>query len=224
MAAGDLTAITYRDYYQSCKRLIDHFGAGRRVDDLRPVDFEAFRSKLAKRLGTTSLGNEVNRCRVIMNYASDQRLIPQPVHFGQSLDRPSKRAQRKIRNAAGPRMFTRDELLTILDALDGKPDHLQLRAMVLLGLNSGLGNTDCANLSESNIDLAAGWLNYPRVKTQTPRRVPLWPETIEALRLVLSQRKSPRDTADNGVLFSHKNAPPLGQGEARRNSRAKHLH
>ncbi len=214
MAAGDLTAITYRDYYQSCKRLIGHFGTDRRVDDLRPVDFEDFRSKLAKRLGTTSLGNEVNRCRVIMKYASDQRLVPQPVHFGQSLNRPSKRAQRKVRNEAGPRMFTREDLLLVLDALQGKPlkikgeaepvklkPDLQLRAMVLLGLNAGLGNTDCANLSESHIDLAAGWLDYPRVKTQTPRRCPLWRETVEAIESVLAQRKRPQASADEGVVF-----------------------
>jgi hypothetical protein len=36
--AGELTELSYRDYYGSCKRLIDHFGADRRVDDLRPID------------------------------------------------------------------------------------------------------------------------------------------------------------------------------------------
>src|SRR3954471_2470820 len=86
IAAGELTELSYRDYYRSCKRLIDHFGADRRVDDLRPVDFEAFRAKLANKLGVTALFNEVNRCRVILKYASDQRLIPKPVHFGQSFD------------------------------------------------------------------------------------------------------------------------------------------
>ena len=146
ITAGELTELSYRDYYRSCKRLVDHFGANRRVDDLRPVDFEALRAKLATTLGVTALLNEVNRCRVVLKYASDQRLIPTPVHFGQSFDRPSKKVQRKARNEAGPRMFTRDELLMILDALDGKPvtgggaDELvklkadpQLKAMTLFG-------------------------------------------------------------------------------------------
>ena len=156
----------------------------------------------------------MNRCRVILKYAGDQRLIPQPVYFGQSFDRPSKKAQRKVRNEAGPRMFTRDELLAILDALDGKPVKIkgqskpvtvkadaQLRAMTLLGLNAGLGVTDCGNLLDSHIDLAAGWLDYPRVKTETPRRVPLWPETISALNVVLEKRRWPLTTADDGIVF-----------------------
>ncbi len=214
IAAGELSDLSYRDYFGACKRLIEHFGADRRVDDLRPVDFEALRAKFATTLGVTALHNEVGRCRVILKYAHDQRLIPQPVHFGQSFDRPSKKAQRKVRNAAGPRMFTRDELVTILDALEGKPVTIkgvpdpvtvkadsQLRAMVLLGLNAGLGVTDCANMRESNIDLSAGWLDYPRVKTETPRRVPLWPETVAAIEEVLATRKQPRDPADAKIVF-----------------------
>lgn len=214
IAAGELTELSYRDYYRSCKRLIDHFGADRRADDLRPVDFESFRAKLAKKLGVTSLGNEVNRCRVILKFAGDQRLIPQPVYFGQSFDRPSKKAQRKVRNEAGPRMFTREELIDILDALEGKPIKVkgeaepatikadpQLRAMTLLGLNAGLGVTDCGNLSDSHIDLETGWLDYPRVKTETPRRAPLWPETIEALEAVLAKRRPPLNSADDGIVF-----------------------
>ena len=169
---------------------------------------------LATKLGVTALLNEVNRCRVIFKFASDQRLIPRPVHFGQSFDRPSKKVQRKIRNETIRLTFTRDELLKILDALAGKAINVegqagpitvkadsQLRAMTLLGLNAGLGVTDCANLAESHIDMLAGWLDYPRVKTETPRRVPLWPETIEALQSAIAERKWPRDPADNEIVF-----------------------
>jgi integrase len=214
IAAGELTELSYRDYYRSCKRLIDHFGANRRADDLRPVDFEAFRAKLASKLGVTALRNEVNRGRVILKYASDQRLIPQPVHFGQSFDRPSKKTQRKARNEAGARMFTREELMAILAALDGKPVDVdgvdepvkfvanpQLKAMALLGLNAGLGATDCANLRETHIDLETGWLDYPRVKTETPRRAPLWPETVAAIKVVLAKRRPYRNPADEAVVF-----------------------
>jgi integrase len=178
------------------------------------VDFEAFRAKLAAKLGVTALGNEVNRCRVVLNYASDQRLIPAPVHFGQSFDRPSKKARRRVRNESAPRMFTHDELLTILDALDGKPVDVngeqepvnlkadpQLKAMTLLGLNAGLGVTDCANLNEAHLRMESGWLDYPRVKTETPRRAPLWPETLEALNAVFLNRTLYRDPADAGIVF-----------------------
>jgi hypothetical protein len=131
IAAGELKQLSYGDYYRTCKRLIDHFGAARR-DDLCPIDFEGFRATLAAGKGekksrrkgpwnTTTLGNEISRCRVILKYAGDQRLVPHPVYVGQSFDRPSRKAQRKARNIAGPRMFTRDELLTVLAAFEGKP-------------------------------------------------------------------------------------------------------
>lgn len=212
LESGELSELTYRDYYRNCKLLCDHFGKTRRVDDLRPADFEKLRAKMARRFAITHLGDEIGRCRGILKYASDQRLIPQPVYFGQSFDRPSKKSQRKARNEAGPRKFERWELLKILDALDGKPVDVdgaevtlkadpQLRAMTLLGLNAGLGATDCANLKDRHLDLTTGWLDYPRVKTEMPRRAPLWPETIEALNKVLEARREPKDEADAGIVF-----------------------
>src|SRR5690606_24301142 len=118
-----------------------------------------------KKYGVYALRNEVNRCRVTLKYAWDNRLIPQPVHFGQSFDRPSKKVERKARNEAVVLKFTRQEIRDILDALDGKPvavDGLaepvklkadpQLKAMTLLGINGALGVTDCACLKESHID------------------------------------------------------------------------
>lgn len=212
--AGELTENSYRDYYATCKKLIDHFGVTRRVDDLRPVDFEAFRAKLAGRFSVQTLLNVVNRCRVVFNYAWQQQLIPKPVHYGQSFNRPSKQVRRKARYAAGVLKFSADEIRSILDALDGKPVVVkgqdepvklkadpQLKAMTLLGINGGLGVTDCGCLCESHIDFTIGWMDYPRVKTGIPRRFPLWTETIEAIKEVLASRKAPRDPADEGIVF-----------------------
>ena len=70
--------------------------------------------------------------------------------------------------------------------------------MILLGINCGLGNTDCARLTRGRINLKSGWLHYPRPKTGVERHCPLWPETIEAVKRVWATRKPPRDTA-----FSH---------------------
>jgi hypothetical protein len=87
--SGELSEITFRNYFTICERLIDHFGRDRRVDDLRPDDFEKFRSSLAKRFGVVTLLNEINHCRVVFKYAHDNRLIEHPVNYGQSFNRPS---------------------------------------------------------------------------------------------------------------------------------------
>ena len=64
----------------------------------------------------------------------------------------------------------------------GGPAGPTMRAMILLGINCGFGNTDCAILTEDKIDLAGGWATLTRRKTGIKRRCPLWPETISALR------------------------------------------
>jgi integrase len=73
--------------------------------------------------------------------------------------------------------------------------------MILLACNAGLGNSDLANMPLSSLDLASGWVDYPRPKTGIARRFPLWPETKETLREVLKKRKAPKSEADAGLLF-----------------------
>lgn len=212
--SGELTERSYRDYFRSCKLLIDHFGKERVVETLKPMDFESFRKSLATKLSAGTLGNEITRCRVIFKFASDQELIDSPVKFGQSFERPNRKTLRKIRNEAGPKMFRSSEIVTILAALRGEPVQVEgleepvtgfksqeLMAMVLLGINGGLGNTDCANLKESHLDLENAWLNYPRPKTEIPRRIPLWPETVDALRETLKRRRPHRTDVDAGLVF-----------------------
>jgi integrase len=193
---GELSARSFQDYYRTCELLIDGLGRDKRVDDLRPDDFERFRSKLAETRAVVALKNEVNRCRGVLKYAFDQRLIKEPVHFGQSFDRPSAKTLRKARHAQGARLFNVDEVTRILAAAD-----VQLKAMTLLGLNCGLGNTDCATLPQSAVDLAGGWIDFPRPKTGTDRRIPLWPETVKAVRAAIAARPEPKDPADAGLVF-----------------------
>ena len=73
----------------------------------------------------------------------------------------------------GRKLFTADEIRRIIDAAG-----LQLRAMILLGINAGFGNADCGELPLSAVDLETGIIDYPaRPKTGIARRCPLWPET-----------------------------------------------
>jgi integrase len=209
--SGELSRHTHADYERACGQMINHFGRSRRVDDLRPDDFETFRKKLAGQMSVVTLGNVINRCRIILKWASDQKKIATPVHFGQSFDKPAAKVLRRARNTAGKRMFEAHELRLLLTALEGKqrqnePDRdvnadPVMRAMVLLGVNGGLGNTDIANLPQSAIDFNNGWLDYPRPKTEIRRRIPLWPETLAALRLAIESRPEPKDPEDAGLVF-----------------------
>jgi integrase len=58
----------------------------------------------------------------------------------------------------------------------------QMKAMIWLGLNCGFGCTDCGELKWKNVDLKNRRVNFPRGKTGVGRNLPLWFETIQALR------------------------------------------
>ena len=73
--------------------------------------------------------------------------------------------------------------------------------MVLLAINCGFGNADCGQLRFRNLDLANGWLDFPRGKTGVDRRCHLWPETIAALRVAIEHRAEPKDDADRELVF-----------------------
>jgi len=59
-----------------------------------------------------------------------------------------------------------------------------MRAMIWLGLNCGFGCTDCARLKWKDLDLENCRVQLARNKTGVPRNLPLWPETMKALKAV----------------------------------------
>jgi len=152
--SGELTRRTFEDYKATCQRLVDVFGWSRRVDDLAPEDFEKLRSQIGKTRGVVSLGNEINRVRVILKYAADNRLVPRDsIHYGQNFRRPSLKSLRQARAKRGPKIFEADEIRQMVSA-SSQP----LMAMILLGINCGLGQSDISSLPQTAIDLKSGWL------------------------------------------------------------------
>jgi integrase len=187
---------TFNDYYVTCERLIGDFGQNRLVSDLASDDFERLRASISKSRGPVALGNEVQRIRTVFKFAFDSGLIPAPVRFGPSFRKPNKKTMRKARYANGPRMFEADELRQIIAAAD-----MPLHAMILLGINGGLGQADLAAMPMAAADLGRAILEYPRQKTGIPRRIPLWPETVAALREALQTRPKPKLEADRQLVF-----------------------
>ena len=200
MGAGNLSPRTFIDYDRSCQMLIEQLGRNRSVNDLRPSDFEKLYKALSEKHGLASLGGKITQVRSIFKYAYESDLIEKTVKFGPTFRSPSsseiRKAKAKAKHQNGARTFQAQEIRQMLEAATG-----QLKAMLLLGINAGLGNTDCANLPISALDLTNGWLDYPRPKTGAERRIPLWPETVEALREVISDRKEPNHPDDAGIVF-----------------------
>lgn len=195
--SAELSARTMQDYRYTCEGVVvPAFGKSRQVDSLTAADFERLRSSLAKVRGPVSLGNEIQRIRTLFKYGHDAGLIEKPVRFGPMFRKPGRRRMREVRHAAGPRLFTAEELRKIIAAAP-QP----LRAMVLLGANCGFGQSDIAGLPIGAVDLESGWITYPRPKTAVPRRCPLWPESVATLREMMQDRPVARSEKDADLMF-----------------------
>jgi integrase len=194
--ADELSPRTWAEYKAMAEELVAHTGKGRLVSDLRPEDFAGLRSKLAKKWGPHRLKKAIQYIRSIFKHAYDADLIDRPVRFGPGFNRPSMKVMRLHRAAQGAKLFSADEIRRLLGAAG-----VQLKAMILLGINCGFGNGDCGNLPLTALDLERGWVDFPRPKTGILRRCPLWPETIQAIREALAERPEPKRAEYAGVVF-----------------------
>jgi integrase len=195
--AGELASRSWSDYEAACKLVVKHLGKTALVSSLDPDDFARLRQKMvAKGWGPATIGNTIQRCRVVFKFAYDNGLIDRPVRYGQGFDRPSLKTMRKHRAKLGPKLFTADEIRRLIGAA-GVP----MKAILLLGINCGYGNSDCGNLPLSAVDLDNAFIDFPRPKTGIPRRCPLWPETVAAIREAFARRHEAKDPENAGLVF-----------------------
>lgn len=220
LKTGEITALTLAGHKQVTDLLIAQFGRDRLVDDIAADDFAALREVMAERWGLVRLCNQIQAVKSVFKFGYGSGLIVAPVRYGDEFVKPSAAVLRKNRAKNGEKMIKEVELRRILDALTGKEvetgqtdektgkpvkitlaSNPNLRAMVLLGVNCGFNNKDCADLPLKALDLDGGWVNFPRPKTGIPRRCPLWPDTVTALREAIAGRPIPRQGEAAGLVF-----------------------
>ena len=190
---------SFADYYRDCERLVKFFGRSREVESITREDIKKLRAYLARDVNPKTLDGRVGVTRSIFKFAYEEELIDKPIRFGKDLRRPDRRTIRRSRAESGRIHFFAAEIRTLLEA---SPP--QLRAMILLAVNCGLGNRDVAQLPANCVDLEHGWIDYPRGKTGVQRRCPLWPETVEAINAVTQRSTKPlakRHPEAEGLLF-----------------------
>jgi hypothetical protein len=127
------------------------FGKHRLVSDLRPEDFTELKRAFQKRYGLTRVNVCIAATRVMFRYGYESQLIPAPVVFGPTFKGASKKTMRLHRNAQGAKLFTPEEIRTML----AKATPI-FKAMILLGTNAALGPADLTRLPLSAVDLDAG--------------------------------------------------------------------
>ena len=159
-------------------KFAESVGENRLMRTLQETDFQKWREELRATNGPVSLGNHVRRVKVLFNWAADPGRNIAKLPPKTCLQLPSRDELRKDRKKRGSKMFSREELTTLIQC--GGPT---MRAMILLALNGGLGPQDLALLQTSHIK--GKWIVYPRPKTGMDRTFPLWPETRQALAEII---------------------------------------
>lgn len=176
--SGDITHRMFGDYERIGRRVARIIGAGRPVESLAPLDFAELRCALGRGVGPRSLGMYIRMTRTLFAWAATNRLIERPVHYGSMFATPRRALLRRNRRTAGSRAYSAAELRAMLAAA-GQP----LRTFILLGINAGYGQHDCASLPRARAleAIETGVLDFERPKTGICRSAVLWPETLRAM-------------------------------------------
>jgi integrase len=180
--AGEIRGTSFRDFKSALQAFTAIVGPDAAVADLNPITFAHVRMKLGERMRSHALNRNIAAIRQMFRWASGEGFLTTEPKYGE--------AMRKARHGriGKPKVFGRDEVWAMLAA--ARPP---FQAMILLGLNCGLGNTDIGQLRWGDLDLDAGFLSNRRQKTEVPRRCPLWPETIAAIRDAGAEKRGAAD-------------------------------
>ena len=197
--SGELGKRSFLDYKAALELLLRATSAATRVSGLTPTRFRQIRDKLQEGRAAVTLSNLIRRISVFLNWVNKQQICDR-IETGPDWRPPRqtviRREQLEQEESRGLRMFTASEVQVLLQ----EAKH-PLRTMILLGLNCGMGNTDCSELPMSALHLDERRIEYPRPKTLVYRQCPLWPETIQSLRESIAARPDSRDPADDNRVF-----------------------
>lgn len=191
--AGEIRLSSFRDIRRAVKNFLTQTGDWVQVGRLSPDHFAGFRNWLAKTNKSHAINRNITLVKSMFKWAYDNDLIDRPIKYGAGFAKAKAATQRRGKRV---RMFTPAEIRLMLNKA-GQP----LKAMLLLGINCGFGNTDVGSLARSAVDLDAGIIDMQRVKTGVARRCVLWPETVAALKEVYANRPKPTNPDDADLVF-----------------------
>lgn len=196
---SEISSRHFEDLKRAAFFVIDELGEQTFLDDVGPYDFRKLKSKLSdKHESPTSLRREMANIRSMFLFAERNELTEKRIRFGDEFKPPGNKQVRLWKNKQkaehGEKTFTCKQVQELT-----KHANVQMKAVILLAVNCGLGNSDVKNLRIANLN--GEWLQYPRPKTGVDRLAWLWPETRVALDEYRETRKAPKDPENKTVVF-----------------------
>jgi integrase len=194
VTAGEIKQRQLADQNELLTKFVTAIGGNPLVSEITTLDLQNYRAKLIReKKAKNTINNHISAIKAMFNWALENEIVsPSSI--------PNLKAIKKLQNSKEEKpTFTPEQLRTIFTAASP-----QMKAMIWLGVNCGLGCTDCAELQWKHIDFENRRLHYPRGKTGVNRNLPLWEETIKALEVL------PRN---NERIFSTQRGNPWVRNE-----------
>ncbi len=165
---GAASAGQYVKYRNACELIMGIFPPETVVGMMMPEDFDRLRAKL--RGGPIHVTNQLVCIRAMFNHTRDVYGVT--VRYGKKFKPPGKREVAASKRARF--LWTAQDIRSVLAAASPP-----LRCFILLGINCGFGQKDCAALTLNKFTLDAH--EFPRPKNGNKRICPLWPATVAAI-------------------------------------------
>jgi integrase len=220
VTSGELSLATLDGYLKEVRVFVAFQKPGTPAAGLRPEHFSAYMRHLVetRKLGRFARKRVVTYLNTFLRYGAKNGWTTMPNGgvdwVAPATDPDSMRLARARAGAAdhSDRVVNGAEVDKLLARAQPA-----FRAMILLGVNCGLGPADLGRLRWDMIDLGKRRLRFPRPKTGVPRVGFLWKKTVEALRRVRTLRHNRRALAREGeaslVFITRKGLPYYREAE-----------
>ena len=210
---GDMSHSRRQRYLGTLRAIADYFGSERPLGEISTVEWaEAVHDCFGKR-APTNRNVTIQEIRTALAWI--ERNLGAAATTGDALRPVPRRLMRRHERLKGPQLVTPAQVRRLLKVCRstedlGNADNALTEACLLLAINAGMRQADIAQLTphyyrvfRAPRDGIRGWINEPRAKTESPRRVPLWPETADAIERVRAERPDP------GRLLTSRDGSPL---------------
>src|SRR5580658_4705466 len=163
MLAGELSKVTYGDYIRIVDPFVAYVGNGAVVDVLQPKHFAAYAQHLKDSgQGRYSRKRTIASIKALFKWGEENRLHPRMM-FGTGFKAPKcslaerRKEYAKGNTANGKRLRNPDRIVTgaEIKALVRNATPL-FKAIVLLGVNCGLGPADIGRIRWRNVNMKTG--------------------------------------------------------------------
>lgn len=223
VSAGDKSPRTLEDYQTELALFLQAVDSKTPVASFGPGNFTAYHKSLVtkRHLGRHSRKRVIAYIKCMFRWGAGTGRYPLPL-FGNDFKSPDTTPEsiRLSKQRAGKvdhsqRIVTGTEIDKMLSYLVNPPwkygqrrdvlARLNMRGVILLGINCGMGPADIGRLRWSNLNFATRTLNMPRGKTGVLRVGYLWRKTCGVLKAIKRRQGSEHD----GLVFRTKRGKPF---------------